>query len=257
LGGLHCIASGSKVGECVYCIDDGDCSSSEECSTTNKCVLKPPIGDMTYQVDVQANVDLYSATADGWWCEGGVKEVPSATNGFIPYKDCTDSDDVSIPWGKSTFLGKSLGGLFSAPDGVCLQTRTYTCGPAAAVTALRRLGFIAEEGEIAVLAGTNSITGTLPRSLDSALRGRYGREGLECRYRYFGSVAELKGRGVTLAIVKDAFLIDHCVAVLDVSEGMVLVGDPVLGKQLIPHEQFEQMWRFTGIVLDHESRRRI
>lgn len=142
-------------------------------------------------------------------------------------------------------------------DGVCLQTRAYTCGPAAAVTGLRRLGFKAQEGEIAVLAGTNSITGTLPRSLDSALRGRYGREGLECRYQCFDSVAELKGLGVTLAIVKDAFLIDHCVAVLEVSEGTVLVGDPVLGEQVISHEQFEKMWRFTGIVLHRASQARI
>ena len=37
-------------------------------------------------------------------------------------------------------------------DGVCLQGTGYTCGPAAAVTALRQLGLPAEEGEIAVWA---------------------------------------------------------------------------------------------------------
>lgn len=38
------------------------------------------------------------------------------------------------------------------PDGVCLQNTPYTCGPAAAVTALRRLRLPAEESELAKLA---------------------------------------------------------------------------------------------------------
>jgi len=164
-----------------------------------------------------------------------------------------------VPFLSPLWLRGDLSGLETriGSDGICRQTRAYTCGPAAAVTALRRLGFSAQEGEIAVLAGTSPITGTLPRSLLSALRQRYGRQGLECRYRYFPSVAELKGRGVTLAILKDTFLIDHCVAVLGVSEGTVLIGDPILGEQVISREQFEKMWRFTGIVLSRESRTRI
>jgi hypothetical protein len=35
-------------------------------------------------------------------------------------------------------------------DGICRQTTDYTCGPAAAVTALGKLGLTAEEGELAV-----------------------------------------------------------------------------------------------------------
>jgi hypothetical protein len=47
-------------------------------------------------------------------------------------------------------------------DGICRQSNDYTCAPAAAVTALRKLGFPAEEGEIAILAHTSSLTGTEP-----------------------------------------------------------------------------------------------
>jgi hypothetical protein len=36
-------------------------------------------------------------------------------------------------------------------EGICYQTTGYTCAPAAAVTALRKLGFSATEGEIAIL----------------------------------------------------------------------------------------------------------
>lgn len=138
-------------------------------------------------------------------------------------------------------------------DGICFQSRDYTCGPASAVTALRKLGFHAQEGEIAVLAYTSPITGTLPKCLYSALRDRYAGEGLKCRYRYFDSIAQLKGTGITLAIVRDAFLLDHCVAVLEVSDRMLVIADPVLGRQYMSYEQFERIWRFTGIVLERDT----
>ena len=160
-----------------------------------------------------------------------------------------------VPFLAPNFLKGDLAGLETKVDrdGICLQTKNYTCAPAAAVTALRKLGFNADEGEIAVLARTSPITGTLPACLYSALRNRYGSQGLKCRYRYFDSVAQLKGRGVTLAIVRDAFLLDHCVAVLEVSDQSVVVADPVLGRQLLSHEQFEKIWRFTGIVLQRDT----
>jgi hypothetical protein len=111
--------------------------------------------------------------------------------------------------------------------GLCYQTTNYTCAPAAAVTALRRLGLTAEEGEIAVLSRTSPVAGTLPWCLYKALKGRYGADGLECQYRQFDSVGQLKDASVTLAVVKDVFLSDHCVAVLDVSDRTVTVADPV------------------------------
>jgi len=137
-------------------------------------------------------------------------------------------------------------------NGICFQSRYYTCGPAAAVTALRKLGFDAQEGEMAVLARTSPIIGTLPRCLYAALQNRYGQKGLNCQYRHFDSVTQLKGRGITLAVIKDTFLSDHCVAVLDVSDQMVTIADPVFGKLNMPHGQFEKIWRFSGIVLNRD-----
>ena len=138
-------------------------------------------------------------------------------------------------------------------DGVCLQTTGYTCAPAAAVTALRKLGLPAQEGEIAVLSHSSPLTGTLPKCLYTALLNRYTTKGLKCQYRYFNSLAELGDTGITLAVVRDTFLTDHCVAVLDVSGGMVTVADPISGKISIPHRQFEKIWRFSGIVLKRDS----
>jgi hypothetical protein len=138
-------------------------------------------------------------------------------------------------------------------NGVCRQTTYYTCGPAAAVTALGRLGLAAEEGELAVLSYSSPFTGTLPACLSSAIQDRYRSAGLRCRYRRFVSIQQLRSAGITLAIVKEAFFKDHCLTVLDVSEDAVTVADPETGVRLMPHRQFEKIWRFSGIVLERDT----
>ena len=138
-------------------------------------------------------------------------------------------------------------------NGICYQSTGYTCAPAAAVTALRKLGLPAYEGEIAILSHTSPVAGTLPGCLRAALQNHYGAEGLRCQYRRFDSVAQLKDAGITLAVVKDEFLSDHCVAVLEVSDKMITVADPVVGKRSLSHKQFEKIWRFSGIVLKRDS----
>jgi len=141
------------------------------------------------------------------------------------------------------------------PNGVCLQSNDYNCGPAAAVTALRRLGFTAEEGEIAILAHTSSAIGTPPDLLTTALRKRYGPEGLEADHRVFHNVKELHDAGLTLVIIKFSFMLDHYIAVLEVTQDAVIVGDPLQGLNRWSYEEFERRWRHHGIVLQrHETR---
>lgn len=142
-------------------------------------------------------------------------------------------------------------------NGICRQTKDYTCGPAAAVTALNRLGLEAKEGEIAVLSYTAPVIGTLPQCLDQALNDRYKAQGLVSQYRTFDSLAQLKDEGLTLAVIRDAFMLDHCVAVLDVSETSVTFADPALGMMSIPREQFKKIWRFAGITLKRNTTQKI
>ncbi len=139
------------------------------------------------------------------------------------------------------------------PNGICLQSTGYTCGPAAAVTALRKLGVTADEGEIAVLSHSSPVAGTLPTCLTTALQRRYGIEGLKCQYRNFNSINQLRNAGITLAVVKDGLINSHCVAVLGVTDYMVTVADPVWGRMLMSHKEFEKVWRFSGIVLKRDS----
>jgi len=134
-------------------------------------------------------------------------------------------------------------------NGICYQTTNYTCGPAAAVTALNRLGLQANEGELAVLAHSSPVAGTTPDCLAKAINYRYAAEGLNCQYRHFDSLNQISVSQLTLALVKDTFLSDHCVAILEISERMVTFADPVRGRMQMSREQFEKIWRFSGIVL--------
>jgi len=141
--------------------------------------------------------------------------------------------------------------------GVCLQTTDYTCGPAAAVTALAKLGIRAQEGELAVLSHSAPVTGTLPHCLYQAIQRKYAAQGLECQWRYFESPNQLKAADAALVVVKDSFLSDHCVAVLDVTDAGLIIADPVLGTLYLSHPEFEKVWRFCGILLTRNSQQNI
>ncbi len=133
-------------------------------------------------------------------------------------------------------------------DNICLQTTNYTCGPAAAVTALKQLGIEAQESELAVLAYSCPQLGTEDDLLADAIEKRYGSE-IDCKYRYFDSIEQLKQNCPVIAVVKYSFLIDHYVTVLDVNENKVIIGDPLAGKKELTYEEFKKKWRSVGIVL--------
>lgn len=139
------------------------------------------------------------------------------------------------------------------PNGICLQTTDFTCGPAAAVTALRQLRFPAEEGKLAIFSETSSVTGTPPDMLAEALQKEYGDRGLVAECRPFSNISELKQAGLTLAMVKYTFMVDHWVTVLQVTDSQVIIGDPLAGKVVLSYADFLHKWRYVGIVLKRKS----
>jgi hypothetical protein len=137
-------------------------------------------------------------------------------------------------------------------NGICLQTTAYTCGPAAAVTALRKLGLPAEEGQVAILSCTSDQGGTPVDMLAEGLRNRYGKEGLAVKRRVFKSISELRQVGLTLAVVKYSLWEDHWVTVLKITDSEVIVGDPLAGLTHLSHNDFCKRWRFIGIVVQRQ-----
>lgn len=142
-----------------------------------------------------------------------------------------------------------LSGLETRFDGsdICLQSTSYNCGPAAAVTVLRRIGVAAEEGELALRAHTTRFTGTPMDSLCNAIRSVYA---VPCRIVYCRNVSELQGKGPFVAVVKFNLFVDHFVAVLSVSETEVTIGDPLSGLRTCTPDEFDKEWRRCAIVVD-------
>lgn len=158
---------------------------------------------------------------------------------------------VSVP-----FLGPALirSELAASPtridiDGVCRQSQPFTCGPAAAVTALNHFGVEATEADLALAARTSPLIGTSPWDLYRTLKSDYAVEGLEYSFLHMRSIDQLPADAVLLAVVRDAPATDHCVAVLAVDENTVTVADPMAGLIHMPRKSFTQLWRNCGILL--------
>jgi hypothetical protein len=138
-------------------------------------------------------------------------------------------------------------------DGVCLQSTDFTCGPAAAVTALRQFGIYGQEGRIAVASFSSSAIGTPPDLLCRGLQKLYASQALTCELRYFRSLAELPAGQPVLAVVKYKLTEDHYVVILEVTPNYVVVADSNLGKVAYHHEYFMERWRKLGIVLSRAT----
>lgn len=139
--------------------------------------------------------------------------------------------------------------IFDA-NGVCRQTTYYTCGPAAAVNALKVLGIRGGEGEIAILAHTLPNSGTQADFLAAGLEEGFGDKGVRCDYRGFADTRDLAtAGGPVLVEIKYNFFIGHWVAVLDVNDRVVRVADPARGLQQISHDKFDEYWMNRGLVL--------
>lgn len=158
---------------------------------------------------------------------------------------------VSLPFLGPAIIQEDLSVLSTRidADGVCRQTQPFTCGPAAAVTALSRLGIEAAEGQLALQSRTSPIIGTSPWNLYQALKSNYKSQGLQCSFLHLASIDLLPPGGILLAVVRDAPTSDHCVAVLGVGENTVTVADPIAGLVHIPRGSFNRLWRNCGILL--------
>ena len=135
-------------------------------------------------------------------------------------------------------------------DGVCLQNTAYTCGPSAAVTALRSLGIEAGEGDLALRARTSTATGTPPDLLAQAINEAYAGHGIKASIASWKDLEALRQPGVHLVIVKYSLMLDHWVVVREVTDSDLLVADPLTGQARESREDFLKRWRGYGVTLN-------
>jgi predicted double-glycine peptidase len=138
-------------------------------------------------------------------------------------------------------------------EGVCHQTTGFTCGAASAVTALLQFGIESEEGQLAIESFTNSTSGVPETLLASTIEKLYGDKGISCQFRRFDSVNQLRDNCPTIATIKFELFVDHYVTVLDVNDSYVTIGDPIKGRVNLAHEEFGNIWRFSGIVVKQDT----
>ncbi len=162
---------------------------------------------------------------------------------------------VIYAFGVFPFLGTAIAaGKFEGipsqfdADGICRQSTSFTCGPAAATTALRRLGITASESQLAILGRSCPFIGTTDFDLFESIVTAGGGE-IHCKY--YPSQAELKldQNQVLLAILPQTSFINHCVAILEVTDVAVVFADPAEGMITLPKTRFESLWAGKGILI--------
>jgi hypothetical protein len=136
----------------------------------------------------------------------------------------------------------SLAAVQTKFDGkqTCMQTHTYTCGPASAVTCLRALHIDATESALAIAAESAPALGTDPILLAHAINRLAGPHHLHCDYRLIQSLDRLTTPAI--ANLFNPHYGGHYVAVLQVTPDYVVVGDPLNGTAKWSHEDFLGEW---------------
>jgi predicted double-glycine peptidase len=159
------------------------------------------------------------------------------------------------PFLSKALVSNRLSGLTTYMyEDVCMQSTAFTCGPASAVTALRKLGVNAHEGSLALAAHSTPVTGTPEDQLVLAINDKYGSDGIDSSFRRFDSVLQLKDFLLTVVPVRITALKGHYVTVLNVTNDLITIGDPAYGRKTMTHANFAKMWKFSGITLNREIR---
>lgn len=156
-------------------------------------------------------------------------------------------------------LAPFLGPLLYAPprarmsrDDICLQGDGFSCGPAAAVTALRRAGLNAEFSALARAAHTSPVIGTPPDLLCQAMERLYP---VTARRVYPRRLEELP-EGQILLLIKHSAWTDHYLALFEYNLTQVVGADPLRGRVVLARREFELRWRHLAIVINRSEKSR-
>lgn len=139
-------------------------------------------------------------------------------------------------------------GLSADTDGgvTVMQSTGWSCGAAALAWAARARGLHVSERQMARLAVTAPLRGTKTRGMLRALHTI----GLDAAVRRGATWEDLAAAGTpVIAGWKLSRTIGHAVVVLEMSDGQVTVGDPLLGEQTYDRAEFLADWDREMIVI--------
>ena len=122
--------------------------------------------------------------------------------------------------------------------GVVMQTRNYTCGPAALATLLQNLGINTTEDELADLAETTEDGTTMQGLIKAAKAKGVNLIGVKL------NITELRGNMITYTVSDGE---GHYTLIREVTNNTVKLADPTQGNIEIPLEEFQKI--YTGYTL--------
>ena len=127
-------------------------------------------------------------------------------------------------------------------DGVCLQSTASTCGAASTATIINHLGGNVQEAEIAKEAHSYA-GGTEAWYLARAVRKR----GFKAHFDFYSGFAPEAGLPAIVGVKLGA--VGHFIAVLGKENDHFIVGDPLIGREILSWEDLHERYEFTGFHL--------
>ena len=137
-------------------------------------------------------------------------------------------------------------------DDVMMQSASSTCGPSALATAM-----YATDGRKVLEEDIVKAVYTSGGGTDNWYLARYAREsGYKAAYSSFKEITDVKTTsvvGVALKVagvkVSDAARIGHYIAILNVEDSVIDVGDPLKGRLTLTPDEFNYLYEFTGFAM--------
>ncbi|MEN4006209.1 MAG: C39 family peptidase [Methanobacteriaceae archaeon] len=156
--------------------------------------------------------------------------VPQATEDTQTYDLNDTTENITIPQIDTS--------------GIVMQSTDYSCGPAALATVLQNMGFNSTEGELKVLAGTDT-SGTSMYGLARAAHAK-GVSATGMRL----SIDDLKRNHIVHVVLNGT---PHYSVVREVSENSVRLADPSLGNIVMTREEFNEIYTGHTLVISNSN----
>ena len=168
-----------------------------------------------------------------------VNSSAAAENSTLDDTACADNCTVLEAQGDDV-TGALTHNVTVDSEGVVLQTRNYTCGPAALATVLQRLGVNTTEDELAGLAGTTEDGTTMQGLLEASRAKGMNANGMKL------NISELKENMIAYTI-NDGM--GHYTVINEITNETIKLADPSLGNIEMNIEEFAEIYsRYTLVI---------
>ncbi|WP_269899704.1 C39 family peptidase [Methanothermobacter thermautotrophicus] len=170
-----------------------------------------------------------------------VNSSAAAENSTLDDTACADNFTVLEAQGDDV-TGALTHNVTVDSEGVVLQTRNYTCGPAALATVLQRLGVNTTEDELAGLAGTTEDGTTMQGLLEASRAKGVNATGMKL------NISELRENMIAYTINDGT---GHYTVINGITNDTIKLADPSLGNIEMNIEEFAEIYSgYTLVIKD-------